>query len=218
MNNIVEIWRDILGYEGLYKVSNLGNVKSLEKWRNNGNGGYIQKEKILLQSNTSTGYKKIELTKGGKKKSFKIHRLVAIAYIHNPKNKPSVNHINGNPIDNNVSNLEWCTQRENMLHAYDIGLNKRNVINKELLKNMYYNQNKSMNNIAIELGLTKSIVSNNMKRYGFKGLKRSMYGLTKSFICKELETKKQFEIAKEIGCSQSLISKILNKKEINNAK
>ena len=92
-------WRDIKGYEGLYQVSNAGDIKSLRKLKYNGSGMFFQKEMILSQTNTSTGYKKVELTKEGKRKSHRVHRLVAEAFIPNIENKPYINHIDGNPIN-----------------------------------------------------------------------------------------------------------------------
>jgi hypothetical protein len=113
----MEIFIDIKGFEKLYQVSNLGNVKSL------GNNK-LRKEKILKQGLTKCGYKTACLSKNNKYKSYTIHRLVAIAFIINDKNNRNVNHKNGIKIDNRVDNLEWCTTSENTKHAYDNGLIK----------------------------------------------------------------------------------------------
>lgn len=107
-----EIWKDIIGFEGLYQVSNFGNVKSL---RNNIN---------LSPALTRKKYYVVKLCYRLSSKSIFIHRLVATAFIANPENKPSVNHINGIKTDNMVENLEWCTNKENTIHAYKIGLKK----------------------------------------------------------------------------------------------
>lgn len=117
-----EIWRDIKGYEGLYQVSNIGRVKSLERIITNTLGSYTRAEKILVPLKTKKGYYQIHLHKNGVCKTSKIHRLVAEAFIPNPLNKSQVNHIDGNKINNNVENLEWATQEENMQHAYKTGL------------------------------------------------------------------------------------------------
>ena len=97
-----EMWKDIPGYERLYQVSNLGNVRSLNYNRT----GEI---KLLKQIPDKGGYKTIQLCKNGKPKHCKIHRLVAMAFIPNPNNLPAVNHKDENPSNNNVNNLEWCT-------------------------------------------------------------------------------------------------------------
>lgn len=103
---MTEIYKDIQGYEGLYQISNLGNVKSLN-YRHTG------KEKILSCGNNNKGYFVVNLCKNGKLEQFLVHRLVANAFIQNPENKPCVDHINTIRTDNRVSNLRWCTQKEN---------------------------------------------------------------------------------------------------------
>lgn len=115
-----EIWKDIKNYEGLYQISNLGNIKALPKIR----GRALVKEKILKPKIGQRGYKQIVLSKNNVKKGACIHRLVAIAFIPNTENKPFINHKDGNKINNCVSNLEWCTCRENTMHALNMGLRK----------------------------------------------------------------------------------------------
>jgi hypothetical protein len=110
----MEIFKDIKGYEGLYQVSNLGNVKSFNQ---NKNG------KILTLSISHRGYVMVSL-RINIQKSFSIHRLVAQAFIQNTENKSEVNHINGIKTDNRVENLEWATRSENQFHAYRTGLKK----------------------------------------------------------------------------------------------
>ena len=126
-----EVWKDVKGYEGYYQVSNLGNIKSLERIIENSGtrtGYYKVKERILKpRENTNrNGYYELSLRKDGKEKRFKVHRLVACAFIENPYNKPEVNHIDGNKSNNCVSNLEWTTSKENKEHAWNIGLNNSN--------------------------------------------------------------------------------------------
>lgn len=101
-----EIWKDIKGYEGLYQISNLGNVKSMNY---NGTG----KERILIPGKQPNGYLIVKLSKNGIIKNFLIHRLVGQTFIENPKNLPQVNHIDEDKTNNCVDNLEWCTAEYN---------------------------------------------------------------------------------------------------------
>ncbi|NCD07360.1 MAG: endonuclease [Spirochaetia bacterium] len=119
-----EIWKDIKGYEGLYQISNLGNVKSLSRTIINYRGSYTSKE-IIMKTYFLGGYKRIGLLNNKIVKRILIHRLVAEAFIPNPKNKRDINHINGIKSDNRVENLEWNTRSENVKHAYNIGLNPK---------------------------------------------------------------------------------------------
>ena len=136
--NQKEIWKDILNYEGLYQISNLGNVKSLERTHKIYN--YKKKEKvnrtikehIMAQEKSKTGYKNVALCKEGKSKLYLTHRLVAQAFISNPNKKPQVNHKDGNKLNNNVENLEWVTASENNKHAWD---NKLKIISNKQLEN-----------------------------------------------------------------------------------
>lgn len=121
--NMEEIWKDIKGYEGLYQVSNLGRVRKPTK-----NGFHYVKSSprgSQRSSKTKEKYMGVSLSKNGIRKGFSVHRLVAEAFIQNEHNYPYINHINGIKDDNRVFNLEWCTQEQNVRHAYDV-LNIRN--------------------------------------------------------------------------------------------
>lgn len=111
-----EIWKDIAGYEGLYKVSNLGRVKSLN-YRKTG------KEKERIPNKNNSGYLYVGLHKDGKMNNFLIHRLVAEAFIENVNDLPQVNHKDENKLNNCVENLEWCSAKYNSNygeHNYNI--------------------------------------------------------------------------------------------------
>lgn len=122
-----EIWKDIEGYEGLYQVSSLGRVKSLERIIKSKSAlGKIficrrQKEKIL-DCFKSGGYLLVGLNKQNKQKMIYLHRIVCLSFLENPENKPCINHKNGIKTDNRVDNLEWCTYKENMSHAINNNL------------------------------------------------------------------------------------------------
>lgn len=127
MENKNEIWKDICGYEGLYQVSNFGRIKSVDRIiKNTGtkSGEYHVKEKIkkISEYKSRGGYCGVTLYRNNNGKSYRVHRLVAQAFIPNPENKPEINHIDGNKKNNCVDNLEWVTGEENTLHAWDIGL------------------------------------------------------------------------------------------------
>jgi len=119
----MEIYKDIKGYKGLYQISSLGKVKSISRIIDNGFNKRLILDRILKISSDSKGYMYATLYNKSRK-HIKVHRLVAIAFIPNPENKPQINHKNGIKNDNNVFNLEWCTNSENQIHAYKIGLNK----------------------------------------------------------------------------------------------
>lgn len=122
-----EIWKDIKDYEGLYQVSNLGRVRSLDRVINYNieNGKKVKRKgKILKQRSNWNNYLYIHFSKNSKIKLFIVHRLVAEAFIPNPNNLPQVNHIDGNKFNNRVDNLEWCTAKENIIHSWKMGLSK----------------------------------------------------------------------------------------------
>ena len=112
---MTEIWKDIKGYEGLYQISNFGNVMSLNYNRE-------KRSQVLKTLTDSGGYKYVSLSKRATKTPKLIHRLVAESFIVNPDNRPEVNHIDGDKSNNRVDNLEWCTPSENVQHAEKMGL------------------------------------------------------------------------------------------------
>ncbi len=118
---MMEAWKDISDYEGLYQVSNLGRIKALPRDRRNQHGSWVSPEKILSPGD-SNGYPVVSLTKNKIVRGFLVHRVVAIHFIYNSADKREVNHIDGNKRNNILSNLEWCTPVENAKHAASIGL------------------------------------------------------------------------------------------------
>lgn len=130
MAEIEEIWKPVVGYEGYYEVSNLGRVRSIPRtviYKNGKTqGNYVGQ---ILKHDTANGkagpYKSVRLCINNKPKRKSVHRLVAEAFIPNPFNKPNVNHIDCDPSNNIVSNLEWCTQKENIAHSIKLGNHPR---------------------------------------------------------------------------------------------
>jgi hypothetical protein len=114
IHDLKEIWKDVEGFEGIYKVSNYGRLKSYKKNKKN---GYI-----LSYVNKKGGYLSVILTDKHKNKYTKMHRLVASAFVPNPFAKTNVNHIDGNKQNNISTNLEWVTPKENTAHAIQLGL------------------------------------------------------------------------------------------------
>lgn len=177
-----EVFKDVLGYEGLYQVSNLGRVKSLER-KNIFYCGlrkeYLErpvKEKILSFNKSNRGYLQVCLTKNGKYRTYTVHRLVAKAFIDNPLNKKTVNHIDGNKENNCVNNLEWATNRENNKHAWANGLKKphnQRKVNQYDLKGNFIRTWNSITDFLKEEGL-------NLKNSGItnccKGRRKTAYG------------------------------------------
>lgn len=125
-----EEWRDIKGYEGIYQVSSLGNVRSLDIIQKRSNGKveclFKIRGKILKPYQTGKTAKNNDgyLTVNLSKKQHKVHRLVAEAFLENPHKLEQINHIDGDKTNNRVDNLEWCSPQKNVHHAYEIGLSR----------------------------------------------------------------------------------------------
>lgn len=117
----MEIWKDIEGYEQLYQISNLGNVKSLGNDR-------ARKDKILKPTKNKDGYLFVGLNKQGNRKNHLIHRLVAKAFLPNPQNLPQVNHKNEIKTDNRVENLEFCDAKYNINYGTAIEKRSKQVL------------------------------------------------------------------------------------------
>lgn len=167
MENTEEIWKDISGYEGLYQVSNKGNVMSLKG-----------KKPKILKTFANFRYPRVLLFLNRKARKFVVHRLVAVAFIPNPLIKPFVNHKNGIKTDNRVENLEWCTSFENITHAIETGLiniagenhYKSKLTNEQVLKiRELSSQGMSSRKIATEIGgISQSCVMNIIKKLTWK--------------------------------------------------
>ena len=123
---MTEIWKDIKGYEGFYQVSNIGKIRSVDRLVHNPRYGFQKlKGKLLSASPNSHGYPQIGLTQKGKRKTLKVHSLVALYFLDKISNKNEVNHKDGDKLNNRVENLEWCTRSENILHAFAFDLKEK---------------------------------------------------------------------------------------------
>ena len=112
---MTEIWKAVKGYEGLYEVSNFGNVRSLDRFVKAKNDSLTKKKGRILVPfyESQKGYYQVSLSKDGKNKKHRVHRLVALAFLENPFNCTDVNHKDEDKTNNNVDNLEWCTRKYN---------------------------------------------------------------------------------------------------------
>lgn len=162
----MEIWKDIVGFEGIYKISNTGRVVSLPKTkiecgRKSGNE---LKEKI-----GRAGYIYVALRKDKKQNNYLIHRLIAKAFIPNTNNKPCINHINSIRTDNRIENLEWCTYSENNSHAHKVGgqgkyvgekhsQSKLTKLQVEEIRAKYKKYKYTMIMLSLEYGASKSAI------------------------------------------------------------
>ena len=122
----MEQWRDIDGFEGMYQISDCGRVRSVERvvkmTRYGKEHDMHHKGRVLRTHTTKDGYTSVQLTKGSKPHTLRVHRLVAKAFIPNSDRLPDVNHKDGDKSNNKKNNLEWCTKSYNTKHAYDNGL------------------------------------------------------------------------------------------------
>lgn len=145
-----EQWKDIQGYEGLYLISNLGNVFSIPRYRKHGG--------LLKPQVNKYGYRMQILTKSNRSKLCKVSRLVARAFIPNPNNYPVVNHIDGIKTHDFVENLEWCSISHNTKEAYRLGLQKPSEHQREIARK-YCVENKSIKIRAIKYPFVKAYPS-----------------------------------------------------------
>lgn len=112
-----EVWKDVAGYEGRYQVSNAGRVKSLGRVTELNGGRRRVEPEVIMKYTLRSGYPTLILRRPGERRSAQIHRLVAQAFLPNPDGLPVVNHIDFDPTNNRVENLEWCTTRDNVRHS-----------------------------------------------------------------------------------------------------
>ena len=151
-----EIWKDIKGYEGLYQISDLGNKKSFPR------NGTIKQERILKQTIDNNGYLVVGLYKNNKLKKVCVHWLVANAFIPKRKEHEVINHIDGNKLNNKLSNLERCTQSHNVKESYRLGLEKpvnEKIVMQYDLKGNFIKEWKSGSEASRQLNIGQANIS-----------------------------------------------------------
>jgi hypothetical protein len=181
-----EVWKDVKGYEGIYKVSNFGRVKSLDREvAPNNRVPYWRKGKICKQSKSNLGYMTVGFTVNNVKVNKYVHRLVAEAFITNVNNYPQINHIDCDKTNNRINNLEWCTNSQNQIHASKNGLNKlhlhrvaysgekngRSLLTKEQvleIKQKYIPYKYSAKKLAQEYNVSESCITHILNNTSWK--------------------------------------------------
>ena len=169
----MEIWKDIPNYEGYYQASNLGRIKSL-LFQNNLNNKKYKREKILKPKLTKDNCSRVELWKDGKHKTYLTYRLVALTFLGKPEEGMTVNHKDGNRLNNNIDNLEWCTRKENIQHAYRTGLYKnQKKVKIENIENGSINNFRSLAEASKFIGknrgyLSEQIIKNNFSNKTYR--------------------------------------------------
>lgn len=168
-----EIWVDVIGFNGFYKVSNFGNIK---KHLGSNQFGIFHIDKNIQPYENEKGYLKVGLTINKKRKIEKVHRLVAKHFIPNPKEYPEVNHKDGNKLNNHYSNLEWCNRKQNMKHASD----------NNLLSNRYGEFNNSAKAV-----LQYDLQGNLIKKWAYMKEAENALSVKSSKICNVCKGKRK---------------------------
>lgn len=175
---VKEVWRPVKGYEGLYEASDLGRVRSLNRIVKCRAGSMRTHQGIPLKLTINRrGYLRCQIGATNCFKTKEVHRLIAIAFIPNPENKPQVNHKDGNKLNNKAGNLEWFTNQENGQHAQDTGLNKArfSLKQKAAAKQAGIRSRKA--------NLTQVIEIIKLRQYGFGGYRiAKIVGTTKGTV------------------------------------
>jgi hypothetical protein len=199
MEEIKEIWKDIDGYDSAYQVSNLGRIKSIERIVKDSIGRTRKLKEKYIKTHLFGEYLGVNLRINNEYKQISIHRAIATAFIPNLENKPEVNHIDGNKLNNSIDNLEWVTYSENIIHAYKSGLrSKKHAENLwKYRKNTYVHTQKVVvayeNGVEIKKSNTKDMAIF-IKEY--KNIKSNVKNIAKNIrmVCLCYEYRKNNKI------------------------
>lgn len=161
------MFRQIPGYEGIYEIDENAVVRTVEgkKTHSTRCGIRIWKQRVLKQKTDRGGYKRVTLYKEKRSKTWLVHRLVAITFLENPNSFEMVNHIDGNPSNNSISNLEWCNSKHNVNHAFDNGLmpSSKRIILKNIITGEEFSF-RSQASASYFLGKSHGYIGDNIKR------------------------------------------------------
>lgn len=170
----MEIWKDVEGFEMYYQVSSYGRIRCKEIIIDYDGHKQLKRSRIMMGT-LRNGYHHLDIKVEKTRHHLAIHRLVAKAFVNNPDNKPHVNHIDGDPLNNLPENLEWVTHQENMIHAVETGLRKHDKIAQYDLKGNFIKVHKNSNKAAIEIGhpeghtnIRKAVRGERLSAYGYK--------------------------------------------------
>lgn len=171
----MEIWKAIKGFEEQYEISNIGNLRSIDRVVKHSVDGFTRKYKGTKKNIrlTTDGYFKCNLKKDGKRFDFRVHRLVANAFIPNTENKPIINHKNGIKTDNRVENLEWCTSSENITHAIENRYIKTKLTDEEAID--IFNSVLSTRKLGSKYNVNASIIWRIKNKKAYKHLWHKHY-------------------------------------------
>lgn len=162
-----EIWKPILGYNGTYEASNKGRVKSFK----------YKSPRILKQTINNNGYYACSLCQSGKVKRMMVHRIICESFIENAENKETVNHKDGDKLNNNINNLEWATRKENIHHAIKLGLFSTNKfeVDKAEIETLYLQKNLTKRQIGAIYNVSRTTIRRILREYEIPNKNRSKY-------------------------------------------
>lgn len=165
-----EMWKDVPEFEGCYQISNLGRVRSIDrKFKSKDGRNWSIKGRIDNPTISSKGYFHKRFKYNGKQKNYKIHRLVGLLFLTNSSNLLEINHKDGNKLNNNAENLEWCSRQQNMNHASINGLLPRKLDSKKIIiiREKYINGS-SKESLAKEFNVTIPCIHSIIIRHTWK--------------------------------------------------